>query len=189
MKVREELTAVAAMFRRLLIVGAVVLMNPLIAGADLWTEEDTFSGTGTFTDTLEFDKFNPAGTVDYVAGTLTSIEILMEVSSTGGLISVDNDQETSQSVTTYFQQSGSLSSSDVMLASLSPNDPIVLRKEQTFNLGPDEGDEGAGQISIDPTPSDGDSMSGINNAVPSSGNAFISSTFWFMYKGIILFLE
>ena len=125
---------------------------------------DTFSGTPDFENTSTFDKF------DGSLGTLTSVDISLELTVDGGFLEVDNDGVDPATANVEFGASGDLSSSDV---NLFPAPSVTSTNTQTFNLGADDGD-GPG---VQNTGSDYGILPGTpttNSTTVSINNAFLS---------------
>ncbi len=116
----------------------VLFVSAISANADQIIHTQTFSGIPSYQSILTFDKFDPG------AGTLNSIEIILDLDITGGKLSLDNDSDSAVSGNAYFGASGELTSSDVTLLKNSDN---KVWTQDTFNifaatLQEDDGDDG-----------------------------------------------
>lgn len=116
----------------------VLFVSAISANADQIIQTQAFSGKPYYQSILTFDKFDPG------AGTLNSIEIILDLDITGGKLSLDNDSDSAVSGNAYFGASGELSSSDVTLLKNSDN---KVWAQDIFNifaatLQEDDGDDG-----------------------------------------------
>ena len=128
------------------------------------TQTKNFTGNPGYSRSLVYDQFNPA------LGTLTSIQIIFNMNTSGGYLSVDNDGDTPASTTVELGATGRISSSDVPLVngSFQPiGSNLRASTGQTFSLGPEDGD---GPGNVDPSPDDGATHSGGSDSDTDTDN-------------------
>lgn len=145
---------------------ASLLFLPLssLASAATSIETEVFGpATPNYNSILTFDKFDPG------LGTLISVQVVMEVSVSGGSLTVDNDGIGPASVTVELGAEGNLSSLDVILLD-SLLQPVVADVTAStgsiFNLDPDNGD---GVGNVDGSSPDGAIHDGGNDTGSDSG--------------------
>jgi hypothetical protein len=134
-----------------------------------------FSGTPSMSGSLTFDQF------DESVGTLTSIQVILYLQTSGGRLTLDNDSEESASGTFEFGASGSITSEDVGLTNSSliaiPG-TVSAYHSQAFSLS---GNVGDGDDDYDPTAPDGLQYDG--GIVTNSKSGFVGESAWDAYKG------
>ena len=141
------------------------------AMAVLISETETFTGD----DTLTFDQFDPS------LGTLTSIEIIFDLSIDNGWLIADNDGGDQASVTIWLGAVAAISSTDVSLidTSLQPVvGSLVASTAAAVSLAVDNGD---GPGNVDATGPDGTTLNGGPDSDSDSG--FISALAFAGYIG------
>ncbi len=133
------------------------------------SQKKTYSGNPGFEAPLSFARFNPA------LGHLTSVQIITNLNTTGGFLSVDNDGANPASASVRLGATGRLTSGDVMLLDNSASqigDGLEVFTGETFTLSADNGD---GTGNVDPTAPDGATHDGGNDAV--ADNGFVGDAF------------
>ncbi|MEM1329848.1 MAG: choice-of-anchor E domain-containing protein [Planctomycetota bacterium] len=129
-----------------------------------------------FSSTLTFDQYN--GSV----ADLVSIEVIIDMSVSGGSATLDNDGETATSVDVEFGTSVGIASSDVSLLD-GAFDPVTagvsVLTNPTVNLGANDGDD------INAFNDDGGADNGSVLGLAGSDNdsGFINTMFFSQYTG------
>jgi hypothetical protein len=159
---------------KIIILGIVVMIAPA-AMADIITQTKNFSGTPNYDAALEYDKF------DTSLGTLTAIEIVLNLVITGGSLSADNDGAQEAVITVVLGATAGISSTDVALIN-NLFQPVIndasCSQSDTFYLDPDDGD-GAGY-----QPGGGDWDTLIGGMIMDSQSGFIAAAVFGDYEGI-----
>jgi hypothetical protein len=148
---------------------AVLTATARGAMADSKVQKREFNGVSSFFAPLAFDRFN-------INGTLTSVEITLNLQIAGGTFILDNDSNDSVSGISKFGSYGSVTSTDLNL----PN-PFLTNQvfcSQPFSLGSNVGD-GIGDY--DPSEPDGGQYNGGNEKGTISDS--VNSMFWNDYIG------
>jgi hypothetical protein len=132
--------------------------------------------TPNFEQVLTFDKFDPA------LGDLISVQVIYDLTTQGGSLTVDNDGLESATVTVQLGSAGDLKSTDVALlnAAFQPvlGDGVEAFESSTFVLGANIGDTPG---DVDPSDPDGATLFGSSDTEMGSG--FIASTLFVQYIG------
>jgi len=139
----------------------------------------SISGIPNFSDTFNVAQFDAAAVASGLGGgitagdvTLTSVEISLDISVTGGQLEFDNDGQDGGSVTADFGVLSSLSSPDVALPAISAN-PFV---SDTFSLSGDTPNGGADGPTFDGGQSGDTDFGTLDGAALSdSGGATLTS--------------
>ncbi len=145
-------------FARIIILSVVVMIAPS-AMADLIPETETFTGD----DTLTFNQFNSG------LGTLTSIEIIFDLSIDNGWLVADNDDSVQASVTIELGATASLSSPHVGLVDASWQPVVGILSASTTNSVTLSADNGDGPGNVDPCAPDGATLYGGPDSDSDSG--------------------
>lgn len=126
--------------------------------------------TPDYSASLNFDQFHGL-LID-----LVSIEVILDVESSGGLMNVDNDAPTPAHVDAHLGADASISSVDVAMFQC-PFLPVVgnviADTMQSYDLAPNVGD---GAADWDPSGPDGAQL--VGGTVSDSDNGFICGTFF-----------
>ncbi len=136
-------------FAKIIILSVVVMITPS-AMATLISETETFTGD----DTLTFNEF------DSILGTLTSIEIIFDLSIDNGWLIVDNDDSVQADVTIVLGAVAAISSTDVRLTNASWQpvvDILVASTTAVVTLAAEIGD---GPGIVDANGPDGTTLNG-----------------------------
>ena len=175
MKARYNMT------KKFLILFAVLLLfvTAIPAFATPIPQTKPFSGVPDMNGVLAFDKFDTHG------GTwvLDSIQVKLNLETSGGTFKLDNDSELPASGTFFFGAKGTISSTDVALLNSSlvplaiPGQAMAYHSE-AFSLDPNVGDIGG---DYSPLPPDG--MSYTGHAETDTKSGFVGELFWAGYQG------
>ncbi len=134
------------------------------AQAGVVTQTQSFSGVPNYDETFTFNMF------DTGLGTLTGVDITLQLDISGGFLGVDNDGVGPATVNVEFGASGALISGDVTLF---PAPAVVTSNNAIFNLAADDGDG----VGVQSTGADYDQLSGVftsNSSMESINALFIS---------------
>ena len=101
------------------------------AQADIVTQAQSFLGTPNYNESFTFALF------DSSLGTLTGVDISLQLDISGGFLGVDNDAVGPATVNVEFGATGMLTSSG---PTLFPNVSLTTSNSATFNLAADNGD-------------------------------------------------
>lgn len=135
----------------------LIISHPSMANPLLQQQQKDFNGITGFSANLTFDKFN-------ASGTLTSVEIIVNLQITGGILTITNDSSDPASGTFEFGTNAVLGSTDIALL----GGPGIV---QAFN-----------SLSVHLNGNDNDIYNGgIVSPGPQSG--LIDSSCWSQYKG------
>ncbi len=125
--------------------------------------------------TLTFDQFHG------LIGDLLSIEVSLDMETSGGVLIMDNDSPNPAHVNAHIGAHGDISSVDVALLKC-PFIPVVgtvtAETIQAYDLAPNVGD---GANDFDPSAPDGAQLNG--GLASDSDNGFVCNTFWAGYVG------
>ncbi len=157
-------------FAKIIILSVVVMITPS-AMAALIFETETFTGDSTLT----FDQF------DSSLGTLTSIEIIFDLSIDNGWLIADNDGVDQANVTIELGAEAAISSTDVSLIDASLLSVVGMLSASTaaaVTLDPNEGD---GPGDVDASAPDGTTLNGGPDSDSDSG--FITALVFGGYTG------
>jgi hypothetical protein len=160
----------------LLIFAVALFITAGLASAASITQTKPYGpDTPNMSGSLTFNKF------DSSLGTLTSIQVLFALQTTGGQLVLDNDSPSLASGNFQFGAKGTISSSNVSLLNTSFQ-PIPGQANAyhsgTFSLQPNVGD---GSGDYDPTAPDGMLYNGGTETDTKSG--YVTSVVWGGYTG------
>ncbi|MGB8226718.1 MAG: choice-of-anchor E domain-containing protein [Sedimentisphaerales bacterium] len=170
------------MTKRFLIIFAAALLVtavPAFAGPAPIVQTLTFGpNTPDMTKTLTFNKFNDYGG----AYTLNSIQVLFNLTSSGGQLILDNDSAEPASGTFAFGARGNISSTDVGLLKTGLITPVVAQLNATYSSSFSlSGDPNPVLHDYNPDPNDGMLYIGVTEFDDDSG--FIASILFPGYIG------
>jgi hypothetical protein len=134
------------------------------AQAGVVSQSQSFSGVPNYDEVFTFDMF------DTGLGTLTGVDVSLQLDIFDGFLGVDNDGIGPATVEVEFGASGALTSGDVTLF---PGPAVVTSNNGLFNLAADDGDG----VGVQSTGADYDQLSGVftsNTSTESINAAFIS---------------
>jgi len=135
----------------------LIISHPSMANPLLQQQQKGFNGITGFSANLTFDKFN-------ASGTLTSVEIIVNLQITGGILTITNDSSDPASGTFEFGTNAMLVPNGISLVGV----PGIV---QAFN-----------SLSVHLNGNDNDIYNGgIVSPGPQSG--FIDSSYWSQYEG------
>ncbi len=160
--------------------GLILLSSTLFS--QTITQTQTFTGVPNYLQNYTFNQFNPA------LGTLTNVEITLEIGTSGGSAIIDNDGVSAASGNADFGSTGSISSTTLTGAALLNGslNPVVGNVEalttQAFNLTADDGDaEAGGTANFSSVGTDAVTISGSSVTTSNSGN--VNSSGLSQYEG------
>jgi hypothetical protein len=157
-------------FAKIMILSIVVMITPS-AMAALIFETETFTGD----DTLTFDQFNTG------LGTLTSIEIIFDLSIDNGWLIEDNDDSVESNVTIELGAVAAISSTDVSLIDGSFQPVVGSLDALTSSAVSLAADNGDGPGNVDASAPDGTTLNG--GADSNSDSGFINAVVFADYTG------
>jgi len=145
------------------------------AQASTITQSQTFSGIPNLMESATFNQF------DSQLGTLESVQVSLNLNTTGGTLILDNDSDQTAAGIFEFGVIASISSSDVSLDNAS-SDPVIdnfgVFCSQSFSLAANQDD---GINDFDSTSPDGLLYSGIAESGSASG--FVNTSDFSDYTG------
>jgi hypothetical protein len=163
------------MKKSLLLIAAMLVITSIPVMAATITQTKTFSGIPGLTGALGFNQFNSS------LGTLTSIQVTLNLQTNGGELRLDNDGENAANGNLQFGAYGSISSGDVALLNSSfvaiPGQ-VNAYHSQAFSLAANVGDSIG---DYDSSPPDGMLYTGGTEADSKSG--FIGNFAFAGYTG------
>lgn len=154
----------------LILLGLFFLSSNIFSQATI-TQTQSFTGVPNYVHDFTFNEFNAS------LGTLTNVEITLEVQTAGGSAIIDNDGLTGASGNADFGSTGSISSTTLSALALlnGSNLPVVGNVEavttQAFNLTADDGDaEAGGTANFSSVGTDAVSITGASVTNSNNGN-------------------
>ncbi|MBN1301900.1 MAG: DUF11 domain-containing protein [Melioribacteraceae bacterium] len=149
------------------VVAALISFSTLYAQSTI-TQTKSYSAFTNYSHNHTFNQFNPQ------LGTLTSIEVILQINTQGGSIIIDNDGGSAASGNADFGSSVQINSPTHMLGLLGQVQAFVT---SAYNLDADDGDGGV----FSATGTDATTILGGNQSAQNSG--FVSAPDFPFYQG------